>query len=199
MSVLCVGTSQSCSFCSRCSSWHIQRPLAFSLTSHVSQLRSWAAALSAFASRPGCAPYTILYTVKYSQAAWRPIVQHWIAGPFPAPPQRSRGLVFERMAKQQLYVTNSHPREKESKQAGRVRRKYNIWRLPAAAQWSGIKKPCYLNCKQFFSLHQAARKSAAGSQSFELIIKSPKLLSQLSRPLILFRAADTHPLWYFYT
>lgn len=168
--------------------------MAYSLTSHVSQLRYWAAALAASASRLGCAPYTILYTVKEPNsllASSTALSCSAVLSPKRLT-QCLRVLVYERTAKQQLYVINSHLREKERKQAGRVRRKYNIRRLPAAAQWSGIKKTCYLNCEHFLSF---ARRQGIVQQAVSLLSLSSSnqscTLSFLNRCSLL-RCRHTH-------
>lgn len=131
---------------------------------------------------PGCS------LNRSKRGAWE-AAQHRDVVPFPSPGRLPRRLAFEKTAKQQLNVTKSHRRGKARERAWRAGRKYNIWRLPAAAQWSGIKKTRYLNSEQFLffpplpPLRWAVRKSAAGSQSFECFIKKQSCpLSFLSRP-----------------
>lgn len=101
------------------------------------------------------AVYGSIHHTVHSQSAKQPrwlVVQ--LAAPFTRPTQSSRGLVIWEDGKAAALC---HTAIWERKR-GRVRRKYNIWRLPAAVQWSGIKETCYLNCKQFFSFTRRGGK-----------------------------------------
>lgn len=138
------------------SGWQTQKALAFSSTWNVSQFKSWAAAMLSFASHFGFDPRAVLYTVEKPNSLAANCVtldrSPWEAG------RRVRALLFGRIAERRLYVINSHLREKEREQGGSGGRKCNIGRLPAAAQWSGIKKTCYLNCKE-----KCSRQSVFGA------------------------------------
>lgn len=131
--------------------------------------------------RPGCS------LNRSKRGAWE-AAEHRDAVLFPSPGRLPRRLAFEKTAKQQLNVTKSHQRGKARERAWRAGRKYNIWRLPAAAQWSGIKKTRYLNSEQFLSFPSLLYAGQRGKvqQPVNLLNVSSRnkvALSALSAPL----------------
>lgn len=113
--------------------------------------------------------------------------EHRDAVPFPSPGRLPRRLAFEKTAKQQLNVTKSRRRGKARERVWRAGRKYNVWRLPAAAQWSGIKKTRYLNSEQFLffpppSSTLGSEEKCSRQSIFWMFHQETKLPSQLSLP-----------------